>query len=528
MSSIRRPRAVAVLAIALAGLLAACGTNSSEGGSSAAGGGTNVLTSSMPVTSNYDPDVLFELQPLEITNAMYEGLVRYVPGGSEIEGVLAESWTISPDGLTFTFALDPDATFSDGSPVDSAAVQAAFERKAEIGSTPAYILWPVSGYETPDAQTFVITLSQPVNNFLYMLASPAGSVITNVAAIEANASDGDDLGEEYLQTNSAGSGPYTLSEFVPDERVVLARNDDYWGEAPQFDQIVFKVLPDTSSQRLQVEQGDIDLMQGVSPEAAAELEDSSAVTVESIAGFNLAFYQMNVTKAPFDDAAVRQALVRSIPFDEMVEAVWGKWATRSKQMLPADRLPTDMAVFDPPYEPDAFAEATADLPKSEPVTLGLIAPDEGNVAARVNDYVAEVLRDAGYEVEITPVTSPEYFGMVNAPELAPNMIFSIQPDDGAHPDNWFSLFLKSGAALNVGGIGIPEADALMDEANAVPAGQPIDEALYGRAGDILSEQVHFVPIADVPTRFVHSNDLSNLQMHFVVPPAVWLQNITKG
>jgi len=530
MRSKRFVRAGAVgAALLLSAVLAGCGTNKAETGSGSgatASGDADTLTVALAVSTNFDPDVFFELEGGGVTNALYEGLLRYKPGTAEIEAMLAESWEVSPDGLTFTFKLRPEAVFADGTPVDAEAVKASFERKAAVAQTPSYILANVAGYEAVDPTTFVITLSQPVNNFLYMMASPCGSLVSNVAEIDKHV-EGDDLGQEWMKTNSAGSGPYTMTDFVPDERIVLTRNDAYWADAPQFEQILLKVVPATSSQRLQVEQGDIDLMQGVSPEAATELEKSDAVTVEEIEGYNMAFYQVNTTRAPFDDEKVRQALVKSIPFDEMVENVWGKWATRSKQMIPAGRLAKGLAVFDPPYEADAFKEATADLDKSEPISLGLIVPDEGQIGARINDYVSEVLRDAGFTVEQAPFQYTEYFGLIGNPDITPNLVFSIQPDDGAHPYNWFSLFLTSDAALNVGGYGLAEADALIAEANAVPAGQDIDEELYGEAGDLLAESAQFIPIADVATRYVHANDLSGLVMHKVLPPAVWLQNLVR-
>ena len=523
--SLRTVACSALVAFALVG----CGTNAKEASTSASGSSaaSDTLTISLAVTSNFDPDVFFELEGVSVTSALYEGLLRYKPGTPEIEGALAQSWTVSPDGLTFTFKLQPKAVFDDGSPVDATAVKAAFERKAAVAQTPAYILASVAGYEVVDPTTFVIKLKEPVNNFLYMLASPCGSLITNPGLIKANAK-GEDMAQEWLKTHSAGSGPYTMTELVPDERVVLTRNEKYWGDKPQFKKILFKVIPETASQRLQVEQGDIDLMQGVSPAAATELEKSSSVKVDEIAGYNMAFYQVNTTKPPFDDPAVRKALVKSIPFDEMVKAVWGKWATRAKQMVPKDRLPAGMATFDPKYDAEAFKKATEGMDKSKPVQLGLIVPDEGQVGARISDYVSEVLRGAGYTVEQVPFQYSEYFGYIGKPDKTPNLVFSIQPDDGAHPYNWFSLFLTSTAALNVGGYGLAEADALIAKANAVPAGQPIDNALFGQAGDLLAADAQFIPIADVPSRFVHANNISNLKMHKVLPPALWLEYLKRS
>jgi peptide/nickel transport system substrate-binding protein len=519
--------AVAALA-ALALLVAACGTNADEGSAGGSGGDPGgPLTLAIAYTSEVDPDVFFDLELMSVTNAVYEGLVRYVPGGTDIEGVLAEDWTVSEDGLTYTFTLRDDINFADGSPIDSAAVQAAFERKAAVAGPPSYILAEVDHYETPDEITFVVVLAQPVNNFMQRMASPAGSLITNPAVVAEHTVD-DDLAQGWLGTNSAGSGPYVIGEFVPDDRVVLVPNENYWGEAPPFSEVVLRVVPDIASQQLQVEQGDVDLIHDVSPETAAQIESQGDLAVDAVYGITQAFVQVNVTKPPFDDPAAARAFAASIDRDQIVSEVFGEYGKVADQTAPEGVIPEGLATFEPDYDPDAFAEATADLPKDQPVTLAGISPDPRNLSARVNDYLATILRDAGYDAQIVEVQSADYFGFIGVPDQAPTLTFSVQPGDGAAPANWFDLFMTTYGALNVGGIGSPEADALMVQGNSVPAPADPDFQSYSDASDLIVEQGGWIPIADTPTIFVHPEDLTNVQMHMTVSPAVWVQDLRRG
>lgn len=507
----RPARFRAVAGLVLTALMAASCGGADTG--SAAGTSDSSLRMALSATVNADPDVYFLLEGIMVTNSVYEGLVRHTPGSTEIEGVLAEEWEVSDDGLSYTFHLRDDITFADGSPIDAADVQASFERRSAVEQAPSYMLLEVEDYETPDERTFVVNLSTPVNNFLYRLASPWGPMVTNPAEIEANAS-GNDQAQDWLKTHSAGSGPYAISSSVPDEEVVLTRNDEYWGDAPAYEQVVFKIIPDSASQRLQVERGDLDIVHSLGTEASRSIEEAGELQVEPLQGFDMNMWQVNLTTPPLDRPEVRQALVESLPIDAMVPEIYGDYATVAEQMIPSGRMDPSLAAIDREHDPDALTEAVADLPadvRDTPIVVASPTIDNGELA-READYMAETLREAGLNPQLTKVTETEYFSYFGAPEEAPALYVSTQPDDGAHPDNWFRLFLHSSGALSFGGISSPEIDALMDEASATPPSQGVPEALYGEAADLLEEQVAIIPLADVPTIWVANPRVTGLQI----------------
>lgn len=514
-----RFRAVCVVLLATLGLLAAaCGTGEQQ----KSAGGSKSITVAIGVTEEVDPDVFFDLELGSLTNAVYDGLVRYKPNTVEIEGVLAKSWDISADGLTFTFHLRDGIKFADGTPITSAEIKSAFERKAALKEAPSYILSEVAGYETPDPKTFVIKLSKPVNNFMFRMASPAGSLITNAKVVKEHAK-GNDLAKGWMGTHSAGSGPYEIASFVPDDRIVLKANPNYWGTKPAYDQIVLKVIPDTSSAQLQTEQGDVDLMSGLGPAAAQQITSQQKIALTPIQGYNLMFYQVNVTKPPFDDPAVVKALQETIPYEDIVSTVLGKYGTVADQLAPTGVMPKGKAL----YAPKADANALKALPaaKKGTVTIGQFTPDTAQIFARTNDYIAGVLRDAGFKVRTVAVPNADYFGMIGAPEKAPSLMLSNQPGDGAQPANWFDLFLRTDGALNVGGVGNAEVDKLLDEGNAVPSGKDPDYDAYSKASDLARDQGWIIPIANVNTLYAHSKQLTGVEMHLVLSPAIWLADL---
>ena len=123
---------------------------------------------------SFDPDNAFEVGGLGAVNGIYEGLVEYKPGSTEIVGLLADSWDVSDDQLTYTFHLADGVTFHDGTPMDAAAVKTSLERRKDGDLTLSYFLWNVTAIDTPDDKTVVLTLGQPQPSFLDALASPWG------------------------------------------------------------------------------------------------------------------------------------------------------------------------------------------------------------------------------------------------------------------------------------------------------------------------------------------------------------------
>ncbi|MBA2716693.1 MAG: ABC transporter substrate-binding protein, partial [Propionibacteriales bacterium] len=163
-----RPRIATAAAIAL--LLAACGGGGTDEPQGAAGGAPADDTLNLAFFADMttaDPDVFYDIEGLAVMLSVYDGLLQYAPGGTEIEGDLAESWEVSEDGRTFTFKLREGLTFADGTPLDSEAIRVSFERRTAVEQGPSYMLAGVKSYETPDPQTFVVNLKDSDAAFLH-------------------------------------------------------------------------------------------------------------------------------------------------------------------------------------------------------------------------------------------------------------------------------------------------------------------------------------------------------------------------
>ena len=179
---------------------------------------------------------------------------------------------MSPDGKTYTFELQDGVTFHDGTPMDSEAVKASFEREIAVKGGPSYMLAQVDSIETPDPQTVVVNLNQPVAAFLDYNASMYGPKIVSPTAVKQN-TEGDDNATKWLSENEAGTGPYQLDSYKPSGPFVLKRYDDYWGEPAKTETIEITVVPDIGDQILQLRSGQLDILtHGVDPQQIPSLE----------------------------------------------------------------------------------------------------------------------------------------------------------------------------------------------------------------------------------------------------------------
>ena len=186
-----------------------------------------VIARDMDLTS-LDPQRAFCDTCMIFNASVYETLVTFDPE-QKIAPLLAASWEVSADQKTFTFKLDPNARFSDGTPVEAKDIKWSWERLKNLKSNAAFFAAPIQSIETPDAATVVVTTKVPNSEFLNIITSTFMG-ITNSDVAEANGARADegsetsDTAEPWFMSHSAGSGPYVLASFEPQSELRLEAN----------------------------------------------------------------------------------------------------------------------------------------------------------------------------------------------------------------------------------------------------------------------------------------------------------------
>lgn len=277
---------------------------------------------------------------------IYEGLVTRTQA-NEIEPRLASDYTVSDDGLTYTFTLNDGITFHNGAAVTSADVVASYEAVRTDATLQGNTEFAgVASIAAPDAATIVITLTEPNQNFLFALTGPAGLVF--------QAGDATDL-----QTAENGTGPFTLSNWSKGSSITFARYDEYWGEAAGVAEVVFEYIPDFTAGVNAALDGSLQVLTAVDPNLAPQLEDSGDFLLTQGRTTDKATLAFNNAKAPLDDVRVREALRLAIDHEGLIDAVGAGQALYGPipELDPGYEDLSDVAPYDPERAKELLAEA---------------------------------------------------------------------------------------------------------------------------------------------------------------------------
>ena len=277
-----------------------------------------------------DPAVAYEFSGILIVGNMYESLVSFNPGEAELVPVLANGWDVTEDGdmWTITFTLDPAATFASGNPVTAEDVAFSWTRAMEINKSPAFLLTDVCAM-TPeniipvDAGTLELKLPTTVSPqvCLAVLTFSTAAVLEK-AAVEPNM--GDDMGEAWLNDNSAGSGPYVLDRWDRSVSITLNANPDYWGGVvPAMKRVILQNTEEMANLQAAIETGDADIVQDLGSEQSAALAGNPDITLNSGLSTLLAYVGMNATKPPLDNPDVREAIRYAVNYEDIITLLGG-------------------------------------------------------------------------------------------------------------------------------------------------------------------------------------------------------------
>ena len=294
-----------------------------------------------------DPAEVFEFTASEILGNSYQTLIGYdVENVSDIFGVVAESWEVSEDGKTITFKVREGNRFASGNPLTAADAVYSLQRAVKLDKSPAFILTQF-GFNADNVDAMIRQTGEYTFEFemdaayaptlvLYCLTATVAMVVDS-ELVRSNEVDGD-FGYDWLKVNYAGSGPFTIREWRANEVVVLERNDDFVGDAPPMARAIYRHIPEGSTQRLLLEQGDIDIARDLGAEEITGLADNPDIVIDS--GVKGAVYYLGSEP---EERVSRQA--RSAAGDEVSGRLRGhrrhdhEGSGDRPPGVPADRVP---------------------------------------------------------------------------------------------------------------------------------------------------------------------------------------------
>src|SRR3954468_3732233 len=279
-------------------------------------------------TNRLDPPAMDAQEGFIATTAMYEGLVRYKSGSTDVEPALAEKWDVSADGKEYTFHLRSGVKFHDGSALTADAVAFTFMREVDkenalykdaqgdYGGFPFindYIANVVTKVEPVGALDVKFTLNRKFSPLLSNLAIPPGYVISMEALKKMS---------KGINENPVGTGPFKFVEWKKDDHITVEAFDGYWGPKPKLQRIVFQPVPEPSVRALKISRGEGDVAWPIDPKDAPSLKGGADTDVLEQAGLNVNMAEFNLQKPELQNKALRQALNYAINKQELAEKLY--------------------------------------------------------------------------------------------------------------------------------------------------------------------------------------------------------------
>ena len=314
--------AIAASAVALLGLaMAACGSSESTGTSSAGGDSSKTLQVAFNSgLATIDPAFACDRSEYTVIRALYDQLVQSKPAadsksGADVEPMLAKSWKTSKDGTTTTFELRDDVKFASGNPVTADDVVFSLNRGIDKEACANYVITAglpdnFQSVKKLGPTTVQVVQKKPDPLFMESIASRASSIIDSKLLKQHGGLSA--KGDDWLASHGAGSGAYTLDTYRPDSEINLTATPDYWQGEQANSGVSIKIVTDPTTLETLTKSGQSNLVLGLTPKTARQLEDSGTKIASDPSQFTT-YFGMNNTKPPLDNVKVRQALAAVVP-----------------------------------------------------------------------------------------------------------------------------------------------------------------------------------------------------------------------
>jgi peptide/nickel transport system substrate-binding protein len=519
---------LAALALALSAVAAGCGGDDAEEPAPAEGeaepGGTLVFAGAAdPVV--LDGALVSDGESLRPIDQIFEGLVALEPGGTEIQARLAENWEASDDALEWTFKLREGVSFHDGEPFDADAVCFNFDRwfnfSGPLQSESASYYWravfggfaePGEGNPGPDDALYRscealdeyhvrLTITRPSSSFLGALALTNFTFASPRALAEYGADEGtidEDVGFRptgtYGTEHPTGTGPFRFDSWTRGDRLVLVRNEDYWGEPARIERLIFRPISDNAARLHALQSGEIQGYDLVEPQDMPTIESDANLQLLDRPPFNVGYIGFTQTHEPLERLEVRQAVAHALNRQEVVDSFYaGRGEVAHAFMPPSlEGYADDVVQYE--YDPGRARQLLEDAGLETPVEIVFCYPTDVSRPympdpRRNFEAFAESLNASGFQV--TPRAAPWAPGYLGAVFEGNCPLYLLGwTGDFADADNFLGTFFQ-----RPGGEWGFENQEISNLLDAAEAETDLDERrdLYQEANRTIAEFLPGVP-----------------------------------
>ena len=483
-----------------------------------------------------DPANQTSANSLEPAFHIYEGLTQNEPGTTNPVPALATSWETSDDKLEWTFNLREGVKFHDGTDFNADAVVFNFERWWDTANQynqgpDQFIYWGYMWQGFKGEDTSVLQSIEKIDDFTVKLtlAQPNASLLNTLtmenfrfASPTAIEEQGDNYGTATGQ--AAGTGAFMLDEWVQEDHITLARNDDYWGDAPTLDKIIYRVIPDTSAAFLALQAGDID---GLSMWASPNPDDIEAaksdpnLQVLYNPGLNVGYLGLNHAKEWLQNLDVRTAISHAIDKQAIIDAIYPGDAVPASQFEPESLWGYNNGITDRAYDPglaeELLAKAVADGVEIPDPAIFYVMPVSRAYypdPAAIGELIQAQLAAVGINTEIqSPAWPSPYLDDLQTDGTKHDLFMLGWVGDNGDPDNFLCVFFCGAETTfnNDGaGGGAPPDEEIATLLRAAVAETDFEtrKAMYEEINQMIFDTVLSVPVVTRTPPTLFRSDVS--------------------
>jgi peptide/nickel transport system substrate-binding protein len=543
-----------LLVVAMLAFAAGCGGDDDEASgdgttteaSGGAEGGTLVFAgASDPVA--LDGALVSDGESIRVITQIFETLVALKPGTTEPEPGLAESWEANDDGTVWTFKIREGVNFHDGEPLDAEAVCFNFDRwynfKGPLQNPGATYYWQVvfGGFatynkdsgapedslykscEATDESTAVLTLTKPSATFIPALSQQAFSIASPKALTEFKADEGTTDADgvfsptgTFATEHPIGTGPFEFVSWTRNDRIVLKRYEDYWGDKAKLDELIIRPISDNAARLQALQTGEIQGYDLVEPQDIATIEGDESLQIIDRPAFNVAYVGFNIAKAPTDNLEVRKAIAHGLDRQAVVDNFYSGRAVVATQFMPPEVVgyADDVATYE--YDPEKAKQILTDAGLTLPVPLEFWYPTDVSRPympdpKRNFEAFAASLNKSGFKVTAKSAPwNPDYLGRADEGN-AGNLRLLGWTGDYGDADNFIGTFFQSPQkAWGTTTKPLTEIEEILNQAE-IETDEAERETLYKEANRKIMEQLPGVPYAHSEPAVAFTANVSGYQ-----------------
>jgi len=394
-----------------------------------------------------------------VAGNIFDTLISFKESASNPAPALAEKWEISEDGKEYVFYLRKGVKFHNGMDFKASDVKFTIESimDPKLASPSKEFFSPVEKIEVDGDYTVKLILKDSYAPLMLALGNATSGIIPEDLVQK--------IGMDEFDRHPVGTGPFKFVEWLPDDKIVLEKNADYFLGKPNVDQVIFRPIPKPEVMAAEIESGGIDIAHQLLPQDVSRLEKDSGLKVMTIPGLGNSYIGFSFDQAPFSDVRFRKAIYHAVPFDAAIKGIWRSEGTRAYSWIPEGVFPDDtdyMKRHALEYDKNKAKELFDTLKKEGVLTDDFEFPiytSQKPARVKMATAVATELRNFGIKAKVEAPEWGTLFPILKKGTGMYIMGWGSVPD----PDRWTYKIFHSGSTMNFSKYNRPEVDQALDQ-----------------------------------------------------------------